>query len=230
MSKEKIPKGYDVKKYERPSVTVDVIIFTIRKNDLKVLLVKRGVEPFKGSWAIPGGFVRMNESLDDAAIRELKEETGVEDVYLEQLYSFGSPDRDPRTRVITVAYFALVPSKKLRLKATTDAIDVNWFSMYVLPELAFDHREILEYALKRLRYKLEYTNAVASLLPDRFTLTELQRAYEILLDRKLDKRNFRKKILSLGMLKETGGEKRGRFRPAKLYSFKTKELEIVEII
>ena len=228
--KEETEKTYDATKFERPSVTVDIIIFTIKNDDLQVLLVKRGEWPFKGRWAMPGGFVKMKESLDEAAVRELKEETGVENVYLEQLFSFGAPKRDPRTRVITVAYFALIPYEKLKLKATADVVDVNWFSMYDLPELGFDHKEILDYALQRLRYKLEYTNAVANMLPDKFTLTELQRVYEIILDRKLDKRNFRKKILSLNMLKKTAEKRTGAFRPAQLYSFKSKEMKIVEII
>lgn len=205
-------------------VTVDIVILTVKENDLRMLLVKRKYDPFKGCWAIPGGFVQRGESLEKAALRELNEETGVSDVYLEQLYTFGAPERDPRGRVITAAYFSLVDSTKLKLKATTDVSEVKWFSMYALPEkLAFDHKQILEYALQRLRYKLEYTTVGFQLLPKKFTLTELQRLYEIILSKKLDKRNFRKKINSLNLLKPLNETKmEGVHRPARLYSFKSK--------
>lgn len=222
LSKNAILSNHQVGQFERPAVTVDIIIFTIVEDDLKVLLVKRKIPPFKGMWAIPGGFVHIDESLDDAARRELQEETSVSDVYLEQLYTFGDPHRDPRTRVITVVYFALVDSEQLNIQAATDAEEVRWFSMYKLPELAFDHKEILDYALERLRNKLNYTTVGFQLLPKKFTLTELQRIYEIILNKKLDKRNFRKKILSMGILKECEGETKiykGYHRPAQLYSF-----------
>jgi 8-oxo-dGTP diphosphatase len=171
-------------------------------------------------WAIPGGFVKMDESLEEAAKRELQEETGVQDVYLEQLYTFGDPGRDPRTRVITVVYFALLDSERLQVRAADDAVNVGWFSVYNLPQLAFDHERILEYALNRLRGKLAYTTIAFSLLPEQFTLHELQRVYEIILHRRLDKRNFRKKILSTGILEDTGAKKmEGTHRPARLYRF-----------
>ena len=140
-----------IHKYEKPSVTADIVIYTIQNNELKILLVKRGIEPFKNKWAIPGGFVRIHESLEDAAKRELEEETGVKDVYLEQLYSFGDPKRDPRGRVITVAYMALINSEKIKLKAATDVSEVQWFSIKKIPQLAFDHKKILDYSLKRLK-------------------------------------------------------------------------------
>ncbi len=143
--------GYDPSKYERPSVTVDIIIMSLRQGDLQVLLIKRRSWPFEGMWAITGGFVNMEESLETAAKRELREETGVEDVYLEQLYTFGDPGRDPRTRVITVVYFALLDSERLQVRAADDAVEVGWFSVYDLPPLAFDHAQILQYALERLR-------------------------------------------------------------------------------
>lgn len=206
--------------YPRPMVTVDTVIFTIQGDDLKVLLVKRGVDPFKGSWAIPGGFVQLDESLEDAARRELYEETNVRDLYLEQLYTFGNPQRDPRGRVISVSYFALISSQHRELVARTDSTDVAWFNVYKLPELSFDHADIIEYALTRLRYKLDYTSVGFQLLPPKFTLTELQQVYEVILRKKLDKRNFRKKILSLGILtplEETKME--GPHRPAKLYEY-----------
>ncbi len=211
---------YDASKYERPSVTVDVIMMSLRQRDLQVLLVKRRSWPYEGMWAIPGGFVNMDESLENAAKRELQEETDVQDVYLEQLYTFGDPGRDPRTRVITVVYFALLDSDRLQVKAADDAADVGWFSVYNLPPLAFDHDKILEYALNRLRGKLDYTTIAFNLLPEQFTLRELQRVYEIILHKKLDKRNFRKKILLTGILEDTGAKKmEGTHRPARLYRF-----------
>ncbi len=211
---------YDPSKYERPSVTVDVVMMSIRQSDLQVLLVKRRSWPYEGMWAIPGGFVHIDESLEDAAKRELHEETGVQDVYLEQLYTFGDPGRDPRMRVITVVYYALLDSERLQVRAADDASDVGWFSMYNLPELAFDHAKILAYTLQRIRGKLEYTTIAFNLLPEQFTLRELQRVYEIILHRKLDKRNFRKKILSTGILEDTGAKKmEGTHRPARLYRF-----------
>jgi 8-oxo-dGTP diphosphatase len=212
--------GYDPSKYERPSVTVDVVMMSLRQQDLQVLLIKRRSWPCEGMWAIPGGFVNMDESLETAAKRELQEETGVQNVYLEQLYTFGDPGRDPRTRVITVVYFALLPSQHLQIRAADDAVDVGWFPVHQLPPLAFDHDKILNYALERLRGKLEYTTIAFSLLPAQFTLRELQRVYEIILHRKLDKRNFRKKILATGILEDTGAKKmEGTHRPARLYRF-----------
>ncbi len=206
--------------HPKPSVTVDIILFTIRDDDLKVLLVERKHDPFAGKWAIPGGFVEIDESLEAAALRELKEETNIGDIYLEQLYTFGDPDRDPRGRVISVAYFALVSSDDFDLKADSDAADVRWFSMFDLPPLAFDHDKVLSYALVRLRNKLEYTTVGFQLLPRKFTLSQLQQVYEVILQKKLDKRNFRKKILSLDVLRETGETTReGSRRPARLYTF-----------
>ncbi len=211
---------YDVSKYERPSVTVDVVMMSLRQRDLQVLLVKRRSWPYEGMWAVPGGFVNTNESLETAAKRELQEETGLQDVYLEQLYTFGDPGRDPRTRVITVVYFALLDSERLQVRAASDATDVGWFSVYNLPALAFDHDQILDYTLNRLRGKLDYTTIAFSLLPEQFTLRDLQRVYEIIQHKRLDKRNFRKKILSTGILEDTGAKKmEGTHRPARLYRF-----------
>jgi 8-oxo-dGTP diphosphatase len=216
-----VPAGYDPNQYERPSVTIDVVIFTLRKQDLQVLLICRKHPPFGGYWAIPGGFVEMDESLELAAVRELKEETGVHDVYIEQLYTFGDPDRDPRTRVITVAYFALVPETALPLiSAGDDAADARWWSMYNLPPLAFDHAEILSYALTRLRYKLEYTAVGFELLPERFTLSELQSAYEVILGEKLDRGNFRKKLRKAAVVEPTREYRTTGGRPARLYRFR----------
>jgi len=223
MAKE-TKENYDVTKYDRPSVTVDIILFTIKDDDLKVLLVKRGHWPEEGKWAIPGGFIKLSESLEETARRELKEETGLQNVYMEQLYTFGKPKRDPRTRVLTVVYFALVDEVQFKDKKPQkrEILDSKLFSMTDLPELAFDHKKILGYALQRLRYKLEYTAVGLELLPDYFTLTELQKMYEVILSEELDKRNFRKKIAALGILEETNQMREGAHRPARLYKFKKK--------
>lgn len=209
-------------KFESPKVTVDIIIFTIEDNKLKTLLIKRKSPPFKGKWALPGGFLKKDEDIYNAASRELREETNVRGVYLEQLYTFGKPKRDPRGRVVTVAYFALVPRQLMKIKAADDAADARLFSVADLPTLAFDHKKILNYALYRIRSKIQYTNVIWSLLPKKFTLTEIQKIYEIIWSRRVDKRNFRKKLLSLGLLKSTKETLVGlRQRPAELYNFKT---------
>jgi 8-oxo-dGTP diphosphatase len=207
------------------NVTVDTVLFTIRDRMLQALLVKRGIHPFKGRWAIPGGFVLENESLDEAARRELREETGVTDVYLEQLYSFGDPGRDPRGRVITIAYFALIASDHSMLKSGTDAAAASWFPMRDLPPLAFDHDRILATALDRLKNKLDYTTVGFQFLPKSFTLSELQQVYEAILDRTLDKRNFRRKIELLGILRPTGKWRHGGRRPAQLHEFVARKFE-----
>ncbi|MBI3725767.1 NUDIX hydrolase [bacterium] len=206
-------------------VTVDIVIFTIRERELSVLLVRRGSPPMKGLWAIPGGFVKKSESLEDAARRELHEETGVSNVYLEQLYSFGDPGRDPRGRVVTVAYFALVAEDKAPLTPGSDAADARWFRARELPALAFDHGEILDYALERLRNKLEYTTVGFQLLSEKFTLGELQGVYEAILARPLDKRNFRRKVELLGILRPTKEVRRAGRRPARLYRFAASRFE-----
>lgn len=212
-------------------VTVDIIIFTIQNESLKVLLVKRKYDPFKDFWAIPGGFVQPNESLEDAAKRELVEETGVKDIYLEQLYTFGNPARDPRGRVISTAYFALINSKNQTLRASTDVVEAQWYTVNKIPKLAFDHKSILDYSLKRLQWKLEYTTVAFQLLPKKFTLTQLQKIYEIIINKPFDKRNFRKKIHSLDVIEETGEITEGvSHRPAKLYQCKRKIGEIIELI
>lgn len=219
-----------MEQYEKPSVTIDIAVFTIKSDELKVLLVKRGIEPFKGKWALPGGFVKIDETLEEAAKRELKEETGVKDIYLEQLYTFGDPERDPRGRVITVSYLALLNSDKIKLTASTDVSDAEWFSVKELPTLAFDHKKILNYALKRLRWKFEYTTVAFSLLPGKFTMGELQRIYEIVFDKQFDKRNFAKKILSLDILHEEEIKKDVSNRPPRLYSLKAGIGQIIEIL
>jgi 8-oxo-dGTP diphosphatase len=199
-------------------VTVDIVLLTIRDRKLHLLLIKRLAKPFENRYALPGGFVHEDESLDAAAIRELREETGVERVYLEQLYTFGDPKRDPRGRVITVAYYALVPHNQ-SLQAGTDASDAAWFPVTDLPPLAFDHRKIVEYGHQRIRNKLDYTNVGFELLPDKFTLTELQLVHEAILGENLDKRNFRRKIIQKGIVKPTKEWQRTGRKPAQLYRF-----------
>ena len=204
--------------YPHPAVTTDIVIFSLRDNELKLLLIKRKGEPFKGKWALPGGFVQLDEDLEAAANRELAQETGVSGVYLEQLYTFGQPNRDPRERVITVAYYALIPSDRLTLTASTDAEAVGWFGMDELPKLAFDHETIVETAHQRLVAKLDYSTLAFQFMPEEFTLTELQAVYEIILRADIDKRNFRKWVLALERVEETGEYRRqGAHRPAKLY-------------
>ena len=203
-------------------ITTDVVIFTIKENKLQVLLVKRANEPFKGRWAIPGGFIRLSENLDNAALRILKEKTNVDNIYLEQLYTFGDPLRYPSSRVITCAYFALIRSDDIKLSFDNSQgiTEVQWHEVYNLPTLAFDHKEIIEYSIKRMRERLEFCPIAFQLLPEKFTLTELQKSYELILDMKLDKRNFRKKVLTGSVLKELNEyTKIGSKRPARLYSF-----------
>lgn len=208
--------------YQRPGLTVDCVIFglDLEAESLKVMLIERDVEPFAGVWAIPGGFVRSDESLLDAATRELEEETGITDVFLEQLYTFGDPGRDPRGWVVSVAYYALVSPEKHNVHATTDARDARWFSVDTLPKLAFDHAEILETALERIRGKLTYAPIGFELLPQKFTVKQLQKLYEIVLGRKLDNRNFRKKIFAMDVLRELDEMQKGvPHRAARLYKF-----------
>ncbi|MCX4275078.1 MAG: NUDIX domain-containing protein [Candidatus Gastranaerophilales bacterium] len=209
-------------------VTVDVVILTIVKNTLKVLLLKRVNEPFRGRWAIPGGFIRLSENLDDAALRVLKEKTNVQNIYLEQLYTFGDPLRYPNTRVITCAYFALLRAEDIDVKIVDESqvAEIEWHPVENLPPLAFDHKEIIEYSLKRTRERLELCPVAFQLLPKKFTLTELQKSYELILQKDLDKRNFRKKMLATNMLIDLNEcTKTGSKRPAALYSFDTITLD-----
>ncbi|MFO0615109.1 MAG: NUDIX domain-containing protein [Polyangiaceae bacterium] len=206
--------------YPRAALAVDCVVFGVASRRLELLLIERGLEPFKGSWALPGGFVRVDETLDEAAARELVEEAGVRVSYLEQLYSFGAIDRDPRERVISIAYYALVESSAHVPRAETDARRASWFPVDALPTLAFDHAEIVKVALERLRSKVRYRPIGFGLLPERFTLTQLQYVYEAILGRSLDKRNFRKKILSFGFVEATQKkESNVPHRAAELYRF-----------
>jgi 8-oxo-dGTP diphosphatase len=220
-----------VKKYKFAVIATDVVILGMDNGELKVLLIKMKKSPYADAWAAPGGLVGGGESVDAAAGRILREKTGVANVYLEQLYTFGKVNRDPFGRVVSVAYFALLPDAGIKLKTTDEYVDVRWFSVADQPKLAYDHKEIIACAVKRLRSKLEYTNIVYGLLPAEFTLGALQKTYEIILGRELDKRNFRKKILSLGLVmkteKRTAGEPN---RPAVLYRFKKRSLQNIEIL
>ncbi|MDD2695579.1 MAG: NUDIX domain-containing protein [Anaerolineales bacterium] len=207
--------------HPRPALTVDVVIFTLKSSRLQVLLIQRARQPFAGDWALPGGFVSMEEPLEEAAMRELLEETGIREAYLEQLYTYGDPDRDPRGRVVSVAYYALIPSDaQVRSQGGSDASQARWFPIDELPKLAFDHNDIIAYGLRRLRYKLEYSAVGFQLLPEDFTLGELQRTYEIILGEKLDKRNFRRRILQAGIIEPTHRFKSGEGRPARLYRYR----------
>lgn len=207
-----------VYEYSRPALTVDCVVFGFDGGDLQVLLIRRGLEPFKDRWALPGGFVHLDETLDEAARRELAEETGLREVFLEQLHTFGAVERDPRERVVSVAYFALV--KPTAATAATDAAEAEWFPVASIPPLAFDHAEIFAAALARLRGKLRYDLLGFELLPPKFTLSQLQGLYEAVLGTALDKRNFRKKVLGFDLLVPLNEKHRdGAHRPAQLFRF-----------
>jgi len=212
--------------HPHPAVTVDGVVFGFDDADLKLLLVRRKSEPCKGAWALPGGFVEISEGLEEAARRELREETGIGELYLEQLYTFGEPKRDPRERVISVAYYALVKLSEHTVRAASDAIEVAWFPVAELPELAFDHERIVETGLKRLKAKVRYEPIGFELLPEKFTLGELQRLYETVLEQSLDKRNFRKKILGMELLEALDEYQQDvAHRAAQFYRFKHQRYE-----
>lgn len=213
--------------YPRPALTVDCVIFGLDESSkLKILLIQRALEPFKGAWALPGGFVDMDEDLEAAALRELAEETGVRDVFIEQLYTFGQPGRDPRGRVVSVAYYALVNLAEHPVEASSDADLVDWFELDQLPRLAFDHDRILAVATDRLRGKVRYQPIGFELLPEQFTLSQLQKLYETILGvEQLNKRNFRKRILDMGILQEVGKQEGVAHRPAVLYRFDKQKYE-----
>jgi ADP-ribose pyrophosphatase YjhB (NUDIX family) len=215
-----MPYSYD---YPRAALTVDCVVFGFDETELKVLLIQRGLAPFKGKWALPGGFVRVDETVDEAARRELTEETGLTNVFLEQLYTFGALKRDPRERVVSVAYYALVNLAEHPATGATDAADAGWFPASKPPALAFDHSGILTTALERLQGKVRYEPIGFELLPEKFSLSQLQHLYEAVLDTELDKRNFRKKILSMDLLIPLKEQLRtGAHRPAQLFRFDTR--------
>ncbi|MCB1798999.1 MAG: NUDIX hydrolase [Gammaproteobacteria bacterium] len=226
----RIPKETFSYPYPHPAVTTDVVVFTIIAGRLSTLLVRRANPPHQGEWALPGGFLDIDEDLDACAARELAEETGLGGVYLEQLYTFGATHRDPRERVISVTYYALIPQDSLATpRAASDAAAVAWHAFDALPPLAFDHEQIITMAHRRLVAKLDYSTIAFQFMPETFTLSELQCVYESLLNQKLDKRNFRKRILSLDLIAETGRSRRtGNHRPAREY--RAKHPNTVEII
>jgi len=205
-----------------PVVAVDVAVFTVLSRALHVLLVELRGGPFAGHWALPGGRVRLDESLDAAAARELAAQTGLDDIYLEQLYTFGTPGRDPASRVVSVGYVALIAhgGRFPPRPAGDKYAAVAWRPVAALPPLAYDHATVVATATSRLRAKLEYTNLAYTLLPREFTLADLQEMYEGVLGRALDRRNFRKRILALGLLRPVGRLRRGAHRPAALYAFR----------
>lgn len=206
--------------YARPALTTDCVVFGLDDDDLKVLLIQRGIEPFKGKWALPGGFIQVGEDIDTCARRELQEETGLKNIFLEQLATFGTPKRDPREHVVTVAYYALVNLIDHTPSAATDADNAAWFALDDLPKLAFDHAKILKTAKERLQGKVRYQPIGFELLPEKFTLTQLQKLYERILEHPLDKRNFRKKVTKLDILEETDEvEQDVARRAARLYRF-----------
>lgn len=213
--------------HARPSVTTDILIFSIRQKKLQVLLIARKIEPFRGHWAIPGGFLRMGEDLMDGALRELAEETGVKGVPLVQFRAYGRPDRDPRDRVVTIVYMALIPSDHIVARASSDASEARWFPVDDLPKLAFDHAQILADARQLLAdnmtVSVERTGRIAfEFLPEEFSLSQAQTVFEILRGEKLDKRNFRKWFAATWPLVETGNKTEGTgFRSAALYRLDT---------
>lgn len=211
-----------------PLVAVVVVILTVIEDGLCALLIRRSAEPFRDYWALPGGLLAPGETLDAAAARKLMDETGVRDVYLEQLYTFGELSRGSESqRGVAIAYFALVQPQQVRLRES-EAWHPAWHNAYALPRLAFDNNAVVDYAVRRLRSKLDYTNVAYSLLPKQFTLSDLQQVYEAILDRELDKRNFRRRMLSLGVIKPAGAtRKEGAHRPAQLYSFAKREPMVV---
>lgn len=216
-------------RYARAALAVDCVVFGLDDDDLKVLLIRRGMDPFLGRWALPGGFVHIEETVEDAARRELREEAGIERAVLEQFHVFSSIDRDPRERVVTVAHYALVKLSEHAVRAATDAREAAWFGVDDLPKLAFDHDVVVEMAIGKLRTKVTQTPIGIELLPKKFTLTQLQRVYEKVLDREIDKRNFRKKVLATELLIETDEvEQDVAHRAARLFRFDEKTYRKLE--
>lgn len=207
-------------------LSVDCVIFGYDNMQLQVALIERKKAPYIGQWALPGGFLEGSETIEQAAFRELQEETGIHNIYLEQFHVFSNPDRDPRGRVITVAFFALIKSNDIQLIATQDAAQAQWFSAYKLPKLAFDHDEIYKKALETLRIAINIKPLIFELLPKEFTLSMLQNAYEEIMGFSIDKRNFRKKIMKEPYIQETKHiTQGGKHRPARLYKFNKNRYE-----
>lgn len=217
-------EGNFVYKYPHPAVTTDCVIFGFDGQQLKVLLVKRGIEPYKGHWAFPGGFLKMDETADEGALRELKEETGLETAYIEQLGAFSDVKRDPRERVITIAFYALVNITEV--KGGDDAADARWFRIDDMPLLAFDHDHILRVAQKRLKEQIHFNPIGFELLPEVFTMPQLQALYEAILEVKFDRRNFSRKLLTLGLLDMADpDQERNGTRTPVLYRFNAEKYQ-----
>lgn len=214
----------------RPKVAVDTVLFAIEGGRLKTYLVQLRRGPARGRWAFAGGLVRIGEMLDEAARRELAASTAVRDAYLEQLYTFGDPSRDPRAHVVSVAYMALIGDPRRVATPAGKYGDGRWFEVSALPALAYDHTQMAEYALRRLKAKLEYTNIACNLLPETFTFAELEALYAMILERPIDRRNFRRRILSMGILRRLPATRRGAHRPAALYSFAQRSPQVVEML
>ena len=212
-------------RHARPKVAVDTVLFARSDGDLRCYLIPVKGGPAKGRWAFPGGLVRVGELLDDAARRQLEHSTGLREVYLEQLFTFGDPSRDPNSHVVSVAYMALTPDASAVVSEGG-----RWFEVSALPPLAYDHGLMADYALKRLKAKLEYTNIAYSLLSDEFTFAELEELYTVILNRPIDRRNFRRRIMAMGILKKGRGTRRGAHRPASLYSFTQHSLHTIEML
>lgn len=212
-----------------PALAVDTLIFSIQDDDLKVLLIKISKGAYNKKWSLPGGLVQLNETLEDTAERILVKKAGIKGLYLEQLYTFSALDRDIRGRIVSVAYMSLVDSDNYKLKILEEYYsEIEWKSVKKLPTMAFDHKKIIKYGLERLQNKIQYSNIAYGLLSKEFTLTQMQKVYEVILDKELDKRNFRKKVKMFDILEETGGVERSANRPAKLYKFKKQDLLIVK--
>jgi len=221
-----VQQGKYIYEYPRPAVTTDCVIFGFDEGELKVLLIERSIEPFIRQWALPGGFVGEDETAEECAKRILMKETCLDNIYMEQLYTFSDVRRDPRFRVISIGYYALVKLSDYDAQAGADTTNVKWFSISDIPELAFDHGKILEMAKERLKGKIKYQPIGFELLSEKFTLPDLHHLYETILQAKLDDRNFRKKILSYGFLIDTGEQQRGaRNRAPKLYRFDKEKYE-----
>ena len=213
-----------------PAVAVDTVILSIIKERLNVLLIKVGSGPYKGDWAIPGGLVQLNESLDDAAVRVLNQNANIKKLHLEQLYTFGDPKRDKRGQIISVSYFLLLPNPEAyEIKTLEYYKAIKWHPITTLPIMAFDHKKIVNYAYERLKSKMEYSTIAYSLLPELFTLTQMQKVYEAVWGNKIDKRNFRKRISNLGIIEKTDKvDGDSNHRPAQLYKFRDQELKIID--
>jgi 8-oxo-dGTP diphosphatase len=224
------PNGAAVRRDARPKVAVDIVLFAIDNRQVKCYLVRLRWGPAVGKWAFPGGLVRESELLDEAARRELYQSTGLNDCYLEQLFSFGDPNRDPKAHVVSVAYMALIDRVSAVHSCSQKYFQGQWFAVGALPNLAYDHAEIADYAVRRLKSKLEYTNIACNLLPPSFTFAQLEELYGIVLGRALDRRNFRRRILAMNLLTRLPLERRGNHRPAGLYSFMQRSLQTIEML